>query len=268
MPTSKSKTSQLTISRSSFRKDLRRTERTLVKKVADYVEEPSERNVHDLRTITRRLLAAAELLPKKIRNDRKVGQYESDLKELMKLNAKTRDLDLVLSKIRSKPGEHEQLLAELRSRRDASIQPGLSFAQTLSNLKLPINLQNVSRSGLKKRLEKVSRKYGSKISKRLPTVLTKPHEQKELHLLREDVRNLRYVLSLAEGEPLAGELKTLKSWQSILGDIHDSDVFIKCLSEFTQHDDAGPLINDEEVLRNRAYKKFRTIAKRPLKLSS
>lgn len=268
MPTSKSKTSQLKISRSSFRKDLRRTERGLVKKVTEYKVEPNERNVHDLRTITRRLLAALELLPKKIRNDRKVGRYESDLKQLMKLNAKTRDLDLVLSKIRAKSGDHEQLSAELRSRRETSVQPGLSFAQTLSDLKLPIGLQNVSRPGLKKRLEKVSRKYGSRVSKRLPTVLTEPYEQKELHLLREDVRNLRYVLSLAEGELLARELKTLKSWQSILGDVHDSDVFIKCLSEFTQLDDAGRLINDEKVLRRRAYGKFKTLSKHALKMRS
>lgn len=256
------------ISRSSFRKDLKRTERILVKKVTEYIAEPGERNVHDLRTITRKLLAAVELLPRKIRNDQKVCQFESEFKELMKLNAKTRDLDLVLSKIRAKSGDHEQLLAELRSRRETSIRPGLSFAQTLSNLKLPISLQNVSRSGLKKRLEKVSRKYGTKISKRLPTVLTRPDEQKELHLLREDVRTLRYVLSLAEGEPLTRELKTLKSWQSILGDVHDSDVFIKCVSEFTHHDDAGPLIDDENGLRDRAYRKFKTLAKRPLELRS
>lgn len=269
MPTKESKNSQLPISRSSFKKDLDRADRAVNKKVGAYIEEPNERNVHDLRTATRRLLAGVELLPKKIRNSRKVARYESDLRELMKLNAKTRDLDLVISKINETSGteDHIQLLASLEQLRKSSVVPGRSFARSLkSKLSLPVDLKEVSGSDLKKRFEKVSQKYLSKVNERLPAVLSKPDEKKELHLLREDVRTLRYVLSLGEGRSLASVLKVLRSWQSVLGDVHDSDIFVQYMAEQTKFDDTGSLLEDEIAVRNRNYDKFKTLAEHQLKL--
>jgi len=227
--------------------------------------------VHDLRTATRRLLAAAQLLPKKLRNGRKLSKYASRLEKLMKLNAKTRDLDIVTGKVSqsSKSREHASLLKQLRNLRDSSVEPGLDFARSLKrDLGIPLRLKDLSGPVLKKRFDKVSGRYALKVQKRLPTVINKPEEKKELHLLREDVRRLRYTLDLGEGGVHSRQLKQLKSWQDTLGEIHDSDIFIQYFDESEKTEEVRSLLDEETVVRNRLYEKFKMLAKVPLKLAS
>jgi CHAD domain-containing protein len=271
LPADESRGNGVTITRVSYRTGLRRAEKALAKRVSAYLRDASEKNVHDLRTATRRLLAAAQLLPKKLRNGGKLSKYTSRLEKLMKLNAKTRDLDIVIGKVsqRSRSGEHASLLKQLGNLRDSSVEPGLDFARSLKrDLGLPIQMNELSGPSLKRRFDKVSERYVLEVEKRLPTVVDKPEEKKELHLLREDVRRLRYTLDLVEGDIRSDQLKQLKSWQDALGEIHDSDIFIQYFGESEKMEEVRSLLDDETVVRNRLYERFRTLAKVPLKFAS
>lgn len=248
---------------------MRKDDKSLSKRVAAYLKDPDEKNVHDLRTITRRVLAAVQVLPKKIRTGKEVAEYAASLEKLMKMNAKTRDLDIVMAKLkkRSQSNEYATLLKSLEKLRASSLQPGLKFAKMLeSDLALPVRLKDVSGSDLDKRFAKVTEKYVSRMEDRLPTVVGSPDQKKELHLLREDVRKLRYILDLADQNSLRGQLATLRSWQDVLGEIHDSDVFIKDMAQLKNAEQTRSILEDETFVRNRNYEKFRTLAKTPFAL--
>jgi CHAD domain-containing protein len=249
---------------------LRRAERALAKKVSNYLNDANERNVHDLRTTTRRMLAALQVLPKKLRNEKKMVDYGAGLEKLMKSNARTRDIDIVILKVstRNSSGESETLLTELTQLRKSSLQLGIASARALkADQGLPIGLKQLSSADLEKRFEKLYRKYASRIEKRLPIVVGSSDEKEQLHRLREDTRKLRYILDLGNRKSLQKQLKALKSWQDILGAIHDSDIFVQYLDRWKKSDEARSLVEDEIVVRNRNYSEFRALAKVPLKLA-
>jgi CHAD domain-containing protein len=226
--------------------------------------------VHDLRTTTRRTLAALQLLPKKLRNEKKIVEYETRLEKLMKSNARTRDLDMVTEKVskRNSSGEFDKLLEQLRRLRESSLEPETEHGRALgSHHGIPIRLKRLSGADLEERFERLSIKYVSRIKKRLPVVLGSPDEKQQLHQLREDTRKLRYILALGDGKPLRKQSKTLRLWQDVLGEIHDSDIFIEYLDELKRFGEIGALLEDETVVRNGKYEKFRTLAKVQLKLA-
>ena len=258
------------ITRDSYKEGLKKDDKALSKRVLAYLKDPNEKNVHDLRTVTRRVLAATQVLPKKIRNGKKVAEYAAKLEKLMKANAKTRDLDIVMGKVAkgSRSNEHTALLKSLERLRGSSLEPGLRLAKSLGpDLDFPVKSKDVSESDLEKRFEKVSVKYATRIEERLPKVVGSPDEKKELHLLREDVRKLRYILDLGDQKLLENQLETLRAWQDVLGLIHDSDIFIQRVAQLKTSVATGPMLEDEAFVRNRNYEEFRRLAKTGFKLA-
>jgi CHAD domain-containing protein len=216
------------------------------------------------------MLAALQLLPKKLRNEKHIVEYETRLEKLMKSNARTRDLDIVIEKVgkRNSSGEFDQMLERLRKLRGSSLQPGTEHGGVLEeNPGVPIRLKRLSSADLEERFEKLSKKYTSRIEKRLPVVMGSPDEKQQLHQLREDARKLRYILDLGDWKPLRKQSKTLRLWQDVLGEIHDSDICIEYLDELKRLGKVGALLEDETIVRDGNYEKFRTLAKGKLKLA-
>jgi CHAD domain-containing protein len=260
-----------TITKGSFRKGLRRADRALGAKVAEYLEDTSERNVHDLRTTTRRMLAALQLLPKDLRNGKRFTEYSAHLEKLMRSNAKTRDVDIIIDKVgrRNLSGRYNELLKQLRRLRESSLTAGQTCARAVeADLDLPVKMKDFSSAGLQKRFEKLSEKYASRITERLPTVVGKPEEKKELHMLREDARKLRYVLEFGDRKAARRQFKMLRSWQDVLGEIHDSDIFIEYFHQAEKSQEGKLLVDDETTVRDENYRRFKRLAKRPLRLAS
>ncbi len=259
------------ITRESYKEGLRKDDKALAKRVSSYLKNPNEENVHDLRIVTRRVLAATQVLPKKIREGKRIAEYAANLEKLMKLNARTRDIDIVAEKVvkRSLSKEQAGLLKSLGKLREVSLEPGLKFARSLgSDFDFPVKAKDVSESELEKRFEKVTERYVSRIGERLPTVVGSPDKKEDLHSLREDVRRLRYILDLGEQKSLKDQLETLRTWQDVLGEIHDSDVFIRSIAQLKLADQTGSMLEDEAFIRNRNYENFKTLAKTPFKLAS
>lgn len=237
-----------------------------------FLENQTAENVHDLRTASRRLLACLLILPGTVRKKRKVEEFSATLDELIKRNAAVRDIDIISSKIsnRSDRPVPDELLARLENQRVKSLKPGLRLAAKIRRLKAPrIQMDKLSDALLQERLDKVNRKLEARIRDRLPTVLGDPAEKRELHRLREDSRRLRYVLDLGGTSPKSEPMPLLRSWQDILGLIHDSDIMIDYLQREKPSPEIQELLRSEVSERNSNYERFASMAttKLALKLS-
>jgi|SRR5690349_24832129 CHAD domain-containing protein len=65
-------------------------------KLEKYLENPSEENIHHMRTSLRRLEATYQSSPKKIRNKKKMKAFSDTGKQLFKINSEIRDVDIIL----------------------------------------------------------------------------------------------------------------------------------------------------------------------------
>lgn len=253
------------ITRNSYSKAIDRINGKLAKRIAAYTRESNEKNVHDLRTAIRRLIAAVELLPRKLRKKKRIVKHVTAYDRLLKANAKTRDLDVIISKIeRHRDGsqpKYSHLLAELRILRKDNSKRGHKMALSLKHHpRLQIPIKPLSSDDLEKRYYKIVTRYSSRIKKRVPIVVENPYEKEELHLLREDTRKLRYILDLGSYGKASKNISTLKAWQDILGAVHDSDIFIQRLEKM-KDPTVNSLLYEEEMIRKQNYEKFRSMMK-------
>jgi CHAD domain-containing protein len=251
------------ISPRSYAKKLSKSEDTVTKRLKAYLKEPNEANVHDLRTSIRRLLATADVLPKKMRkNDAK--KYLANYKRLLRLNAKVRDLDIVLSKVSEFKDDpaNKQLLKDLRKSRDSELKKAHRFASSIEeDLGFSLRASDLSGGSLRKRFNKSAGDLAAKIEERLPIVLKEPANKTELHELREDSRKLRYTLELENTSSASKLLTVLEAWQEVLGVIHDTDIFIMHFEAENDSPSMEPFLEREISGRNENYEKFRAIAR-------
>ncbi len=249
-----------------FAKKLDQAEKDFTKRLRSYLKDADEKNVHDLRTAMRRTLACLRLLPKKMRDKKRLRRLVTSYKKLLKLNAELRDLDIILGKL-SRPERlaiHNQLAKALRKKRKSKLKPARNLAVSLQSHPVPsVRYRELTGSKLQRRFDRVVGTLGSRIAKRLPVVLSDPTEKEALHLLREDARQLRYTLELAK-TPNASNVTVLISWQDVLGAIHDSDVLMEYFQVEKPPLELRALIEEESSERNQNYDKFSNIAKESL----
>ena len=65
----------------------------------DYIKNPNEENIHNIRTAIRRLQATYISLPKKLRKKKKIREFVIKSKELFRINSKIRDYDIISEKL-------------------------------------------------------------------------------------------------------------------------------------------------------------------------
>lgn len=247
----------------SLSKRYRKTQRRLNDRISAYLKEQAPDQVHDLRTVTRRLLAVIELLPKSVRTSKRIRKYSEKAQKLISLNARVRDLDIIIARAaaRKSDPEYTKFAKKLENTRKSALKPALKFASSFEDTKQPmVRGKDVSNIDARKRYNKITRRLSSRISNRLPMVLEDAGNKKELHRLREDSRMLRYVIELAGAEKSSKTLPILTSWQEILGLIHDSDIVIDYLQNEEETPEVRDLIRDEHTERNKNYEVFASMA--------
>jgi len=84
-------------------------------------------------------------------------------------------------------------------------------------------------------------------------VVSNESKVKELHLLRLEVKKLRYLLELTDGKPK--ELAVLPKWQDNLGMIHDIDVAIAFVEDHSRAPSAQ-VMNELRRARHMEYGRF------------
>jgi CHAD domain-containing protein len=248
----------------SYTENLSRSERIVSEKVKAYLKQPSEENVHDLRTSIRRLLTTANILPKKIRGLKESKKYLESYERLLRLNAKVRDIDIVLSKLPhhgDDPG-YAKLAKQLKAMRESSIKKAQRFASAIKDKKdFSIHANELSASLIQKRFKKTTSTLAKRLKKHLRIVLKEPKNLDELHKLREDSRRLRFTLEMDDTPETLKLLPVLETWQDVLGKIRDSDIFISRFEDEKDSSKIKEVLEQETSVRHENYEKFLEIAK-------
>ncbi len=243
----------------SFAKEYDKFARALTRRVKAYLRDPNAENVHRLRTATRRLQAAFALLPKATRNQNKAQKAMARIKKLMKVNASVRDQDIILGKLsmyKQNP-RYERLIEDLRRSRKSHLEQAKELALSVQKKLGPrVIPKGISDPILQKRYNKVVRKLATKVTSELPVVREDPSKVEELHVVRRDCKQLRYVLEMSEFSRPPKPLVTLRSWQDLLGAIRDHDVMLEYLQGLRKSVEIQVALNTEIENRNKNYRKF------------
>lgn len=251
------------ITRRLLMKRLRKNQERSNDRIGAYVKRPTPENVHDLRTAARRLLATIQLLPKNVRKDKRTKTFSEKYARLISLNAKVRDLDIIISRAiaRQSDSQYAKLAKNLADRRKSALKSAIQYASSMNrNEKLSLRKKALSDTSVRKRFDKTAKRLKSRIAKRLPVVLEDSKNIRELHRLREDSRMLRYIIEVGEGSKSSKRLVVLRSWQEILGLIHDSDIVIDFLRNEEESPEIRDLVRDELTERNKNYETFASMA--------
>ena len=181
------------------------------------------------------------------------------IKKLMKVNASVRDQDIILSKLQAKKQNprFERLVDDLRESRKSHLEQAKDLAVSVQkNPGLSVKPGELSDSVLQRRYNKIVRKLSSKIAGELPLVREDPAKVEELHVLRRDCKQLRYVLETPEFSKPSKPLVSLRSWQDLLGAIRDNDVMIEYLQGLRKTPEFLAALNTEIENRSNNYRKF------------
>ena len=228
----------------------------------DYLADPNENNIHDIRTSIRRLESAFLACPKQMRK-KKMSQFVKEGKRLFKANSEIRDFDIILEKV-SQEGQMDELQIEsfekgIEKIRGQSLDKAVSIAHNLRKLDVPhINIYNsgydleLLQNKLMFQYNRVVLEYLLGIEKNIPIVINDSYRVEELHQVRKDSKKLRYLFELllterdkdkdnadksnenkinnySNNQNIWNQIERLKKMQDMLGNIHDYDMTIAYL---------------------------------------
>ena len=243
-------------------------------RVNQYLKEPNAKQIHDVRTATRRLDATFLILPKKYRNGSPLSEYVLKCKEFFKVNSEIRDYDIIYAKLQkySSNAQRDTVIETLRATRDASLEHAKSIAGSLKSTDTSkiIDKIGVTEKDLQRRFDKILARLISNIESTFPVVLTDSLKIEELHDLRISCKKLRYLLELLpdENQGALKTRKTLQKLQDILGAIHDYDFTTDYLSPLGQSSkEIQEIINSENKERRLKFDEFLKYCKRRLDIS-
>lgn len=222
-----------------------------------YLKEPNEENVHNVRTAIRRLESAWKVLPKKIRQKRKVAKFVNSHKKFFKTNSEIRDLDIIQQRISSFPTT-EEIKKFIHEKRMRNMRVAQKQAKLSHKLKFPtLKQEQIPLSKLEKRFRKISVKLIENIQALIPIATSNEERIAELHELRKDCKKLRYMLELAPNTESSNFITKLKEMQDLLGSIHDCDITTDFLKKMPpKYGIMKELLKKESELRSQLYEKF------------
>ena len=248
----------------SYTENLSKSEKIVSDKVKAYIKEPSEENVHDLRTSIRRLLTTVNVLPKTIRRQREFKRHLESYRKLLRLNAKVRDVDIILAKLPHHGDDpvFSKLVGQLRQIRESSLKRAKRFASSIKgNKDFSVEAKELSSPLIQKRFRKTASTLTKTLKTHLRIVVRDPRNLDELHKLREDSRSLRFTLEVDDSPETSKLLPVLEKWQDVLGEIRDSDIFISRVEEGKFSSELKEVLEKERSGRQENYQKFLEIAK-------
>ena len=239
--------------------------RKLLKRVP---KQPSPEQVHDLRTCTRRLEAGLDALGIDFRhNERRLLRV---LSRLRKSAGKIRDMDVLIGYASTIHLEREQdclvqLLEHLGAKR-------YRYAREMWGVKQkqgPELRRRLERTA--KRLEKLSRQVQARTRARkdvmatsfqLSSELNTPARlsKKTLHAFRLKVKELRYVLQLADGAPQQPFVDSLGEVKDAIGKWHDWEALTEVAAKLLDHGGNCELLVELRRRSNAEYSQSLSLA--------
>ncbi len=254
----------------------------------EYIKDPTEKNIHDIRTSIRRLEASYIASPKQIRKA-KIIEYVEKSKNLFKINSQIRDFDIILEKL-TKEGQLtiqrlELFEKSIKKNRNKELKDAISVACDLREIDIP-NIDKYRnqydpfsfQKKLTKRYTKVVTKFASQIRENIPIIINNSERIEELHQVRKDTKKLRYLLELmlnnrhkidgnvgknnetdknnySNEQNIWNQIEKLKEIQDMLGNIHDYDITIAFLKQYDQQENFVTAMNIDMQRKNK-YEQF------------
>jgi CHAD domain-containing protein len=268
------------------------------KRLNDYLKDPNENNIHDIRTAIRRVDASFVSLPKKERHKNNIHDYITIAKRLFKINSQIRDYDIINTKLEkySSDTAYTQLIESLKRRRKTKLANAIKIATSLRQLPVPyLTDYDIVEEKLQRRYNKVVRRLSERIELNFPVVLTNMNKIVELHETRKDCKKLRYRLELMPNQnkkthevseveiediqDMLGSIHIqnnkethkmiteLEDIQDMLGSIHDCDTMISYLKRVRRSKNITHILDKEITERNTKYGEFVQFCKRNLSSS-
>ena len=229
-------------------------------RVNNYLADPNEDNIHDIRTAIRKLDASFRSLPKKVRKRTRVSNYITASKRLFKINSQIRDYDIIYGKLKkySSDSIYAELTRSLEKRRDTKIRKARNVALSLKDKSPKIDEEDIPGKKLQQRFNNIVGRFSDRIELNFPIVLTNSKKVGELHEMRKDCKKLRYLLELLpdQNKEIQRMITELEEIQDMLGSIHDEDITIAYLKRIRNPRAVRYILDDEIEERNHKYEEF------------
>jgi CHAD domain-containing protein len=237
----------------------------------DYLQDPNEENIHDIRTAVRRLDSSYTSLPRNVRNKNKVKKYVRQSKDLFRINSRIRDYDIIAEKLQQHSDGNgnvgKMLEARLQNTRKKKLEEAKVLAVALRKIKLPkLKQSKISERKLNKRYNRLINKFASRIEMNYPVVITNSDKITELHEMRKDCKKLRYLLELlgpnnANLKNVSQLIEELEKAQDLLGAIHDYDTVVAYLKHWSHNRAIEGIVHNIVEERKKRYDEFRNYSK-------
>lgn len=225
-------------------------------KLDDFFKDPSEKQIHDLRTSIRRLEETYLIFPNSFKN-KKTDNFVSSYKSIFKKISILRDLDVIVDNL-LKNGfeENSDPIKFILKQREKKIKNFLKNRKKLSKLKIP-HLKEGNYEKIIPKYEKTIFSNIQKLQDYLQLVISDESKIEELHLMRKTAKKLRYILEIDPNDSYALLINKMKVFQELLGQIHDIDITIIFLkTNLKKFKELEFLIKKQEQTRSDIYKKL------------
>ncbi len=244
--------------KTKFIKKFKKNIKEFYQNLDNYIKEPNDKNIHDIRVTIRRLEAIYQILPNKTRKIESLNNFLKMIKKFFKLNNELRDYDIISAKLEDKYGKDTSNLADsLKECKKKQIKNCITLALEISNLPCPkISNYKIKERKLKKRYHKILDRIELNLQKYSVIALMDEKKIDDLHMLRKNFKKLRYSLELSSNKESLSLLSNLKNIQDILGEIHDSDIIINYLKHLEQKQKLEHIIESEIAGRSKKYQTF------------
>src|SRR5215467_3085392 len=90
--------------KTKFIKKFKKTIKEFYQNLDDYIKEPNDENIHDIRVTIRRLESIYRILPNKTRKIESLNNFLKMIKKFFKLNNELRDCDIICAKLEDRYG--------------------------------------------------------------------------------------------------------------------------------------------------------------------
>lgn len=219
-----------------------------------YLDDPSVKNIHDIRTGIRRLEAAYLLVPKRARTSSS-DKLIAGFKEFFSSNSDVRDYDIIIEKLAGYGyGPESPHVMALQKKRNKKLSQTINLAKRLRRSKSPkIRHDKPAPHRFAKNTLQLIRSFRGLI----PVVVSEGSRDRDLHSMRKILKRLRYVLELDPDGAYLHITSNIKHMQELLGNIHDCDIFLLYVLHRAKKDsgrDLAPIISLEYITRGSLYK--------------
>jgi len=224
--------------------------------LGSFLTNPREKQIHDLRVSVRRLESIYSIIPNSSKR-KKIDIFVSSYQSLFKKNNLIRDLDVIIIQLlKNNLSGDDEIIKYIIDQKNEKLKDILNDAKKIIKLN-PVELKKIKTNKILKKYFKMIDAYQSKIQMYLPIVVSDESRVKELHSLRKNAKKLRYILEIIPDKSYSDKIEKLKLLQKSLGAIHDCDITINFLEQYSKKDPViDNLILQENKIRSQIYNDF------------